>query len=91
VLKLQHSDVSGSGYTDLPAFAVASPGAGSTTGAKNGAVCRFNADLRILKRFVNVVATPGNSVAVATVARLGKAHEMPISAASAGVNTFVSG
>jgi len=89
VLKLQESDTAGSGRTDLSSAVVAVAGAGSTTG-NVGAVARFNVDLRGAKRYVTVVATPGNTVAVASAARLGKMHEMAYNAATANVNDFVS-
>lgn len=91
VLKLQQSDTSGSGQTDISGLSVTSAGAGATTGAVIGAAARFNLDTRAIKRYVTVVATPGNTVAVATVARLGKSQDMPTTAAKAGVNDFVSG
>lgn len=91
VLKLQESDTTGaSGRTDVSGFTVTA-GAGSTTGAKNGAVCRLNADLRGRKRYVTVVTTPGSATSVVTSARLSKAHEAPYNAATAGVNNYVSG
>jgi hypothetical protein len=90
VLKLQESDTAGSGQVDIPGMTVTA-GAGSTTGAKAGAVARFNVDLRGSKRYVTVVATPGNSASVVTAARLGKANDMPYKAANAGVNDWVSG
>jgi len=103
VLKVQESDTSGSGHVDVPGMTVTA-GAGSTTGS-NGAICRFNVDLRGRKRFLQVVATPGNSATVASVARLSKCEEMPTVAKQgdtvseqgnnslgyAGVNNFVSG
>lgn len=90
VLKVQESDTSGSGQADVTGFSVTA-GAGSTTGAKTGAVCRFNLDLRGNKRYITVVTTPGNATPVVTAARLGKAHETPYNAATAGVNNYVSG
>jgi len=90
VLKLQESDASGSGQTDITGFSVTA-GAGSTTGAKNGAVCRYNVSLLGRKRYITVVTTPGNATPVVTSARLGKAHESPYNAATAGVNSYVSG
>jgi hypothetical protein len=90
VLKLQQSDSSGSAQADVSGFSVAA-GAGSTTGASVGAVARFNVDLRGKKRYLTVVTTPGNSAAVASVARLSKGEEMPTTAAQAGVNNYVSG
>lgn len=89
VLKVQESDASGSGYADVPGMTV-SAGAGATTGS-TGAVCRFNVDMRGRKRYLKVVATPGNPATVSSVARLSKCEDMPTSAASAGVNNFVSG
>lgn len=89
VLKLQESDTAGSGQVDIPGMTVTA-GAGATTG-KNGAVARFNLDLRANKRYVTVVTTPGNTVPVVTAARLGKANDMPYNAATAGVNGYVSG
>ena len=90
VLKLQESDTSGSGQTDVPG-AVVVAGSGATTGAKNGAVARLNLDLRGNKRYVTVVTTPGSAAPVVTAARLGKANDMPYNAATAGVNNYVSG
>lgn len=91
VLKVQQSDTSGSGQADLSGFTVTA-GAGRTTGVGlNGATCRFNVDLRGKKRYLTVVATPGNTVNVATVARLSKMQDMPTTAATAGVDNYVSG
>lgn len=92
VLKLQQSDASGSGQVDISGMS-AVIGAGATTGANVGAVARFNLDLRAAKRYVTVVCTPGGTaaVAVSSSARLSKGVDMPINAASAGVNSFVSG
>jgi hypothetical protein len=89
VLKLQESDTAGSGRTDLAGAVVAVAGAGATTG-NVGAVARFNVDLRGAKRYVTVVATPGNTVPVVSSARLGRMQDMPFNAATAGVNDFVS-
>lgn len=92
VLKVQQSDTSGSGQTDLTGFTVTGAGAGRTTGVGvNGAVCRFNVDLRGKKRYLTVVTTPGNAAGVATVARLAKMEDMPTTAGAAGVDNFVSG
>lgn len=91
VLKVQQSDTSGSGQADISGFTVTA-GAGRTTGVGlNGATCRFNVDLRGKKRYLTVVATPGNTVNVATVARLSKMQDMPTTAATAGVDNYVSG
>lgn len=92
VLKLQQTDTSGSNYVDLGAPFTVTAGAGRTTGVGlNGAVCRFNVDLRGKRRYLNVVASPGAAAGIATVARLSKMEDNPADATSAGVNNFVSG
>ena len=94
VLKLQQSDSSGSGQADITGFVGGTSftvGAGSTTGANNGYVARFNLDLRGKKRYVTVLASPGNTVAVSTAARLGRANQAPTDATSANTNVYVSG
>lgn len=89
VLKVQESDASGSGQADVTGLSVTA-GAGATTGANVGAVARFNVDLRGRKRYLTVVTSPGNTVAVATSARLSKAEQHATSATEAGVNNVAS-
>ena len=89
VLKVQESDASGSGQADVTGLSVTA-GAGSTTGASVGAVARFNVDLRGRKRYLTVVATPGNTVAVVTNARLSKAEQSATDSTGAGVNDYKS-
>lgn len=94
VLRLRQSDSSGSGQANISGFVGGTDftvGAGSTTGANNGYVARFNLDLRGKKRYITVDASPGNTVAVATVARLGRANQAPTDATSANTNVYVSG
>lgn len=94
VLKLQQSDASGSGQANISGFVGGTDftvGAGSTTGANNGYVVRFNVDLRGKKRYLTVAASPGNTVAVATVARLGRGNQAPVDATSGNTNIWVSG
>lgn len=76
------------GFVGGTSFTVA---AGSTTGADNGYVARFNIDLRGRKRYLTVVATPALTVGVAAVARLGRGNQAPIDATSGNVNNWVSG
>lgn len=84
-LKVQHSDVSGSGQTDvLTTTAVA----GLTTGNH---IARFNVDCRGKKRYLTVVGNPAKPATVCSVARLSKLEEMPYNAATAGVSNYVSG
>ena len=89
VLKVQESDASGSGQTDISGLSVTA-GAGSTTGASVGAIARFNVDLRGRKRYLTVVTSPGNTVAIVTNARLTKAEQGAYDATTAGVNDYKS-
>jgi hypothetical protein len=94
VLKLQSSDVSGSGQVDLTGFVGGvdfTVAAGSTTGANAGYVHRFDVDLRGRKRYLTVVATPGNTVAMASMARLSRGESQPLDAAGKGVNSASAG
>lgn len=86
VLKVQESDVAGSGQVDIP-DAVAVATAGRTTGNH---IARFNVDMRGRKRFLTVVGNPGKPATVASVARLSKLEDEPFNAASAGVSNYVS-
>ena len=89
VLKVQESDTSGSGQADVSGLSVTA-GAGSTTGANYGAVARFNVDLRGRKRYLTVVTSPGNTVAIVTDARLSKGEQGAYDATTAGVNDYKS-
>ena len=90
VLKVQESDAAGSGQADVTGLSVTA-GAGATTGANVGAVARFNIDLRGRKRYLTVVTSPGNTVAVVTAARLAKAEQHAVTATESGVNNVVNG
>jgi hypothetical protein len=89
VLKVQDSDTSGSGQADVSGLSITA-GAGSTTGANVGAVARFNIDLRGRKRYLTVVTSPGNTVAIVTNARLSKGEQHAVTASEAGVNNVAS-
>jgi len=89
VCKVQEHDVTATGQTDVTGLAITA-GAGSTTGAAVGAVARFNVDLRGRKRFLTVVTSPGNTVAVVTSALLSKAEVAGVTAAEVGVNNVAS-
>jgi hypothetical protein len=89
VLKIQESDASGSNQADVSGLSVTA-GAGATTGASVGAVARFNIDLRGRKRYLTVVTSPGNTVAITSDCRLGKAENHASSAATANVNDYKS-
>jgi hypothetical protein len=93
VLRLTQHDVTGTGQTNISGmvggtdFTVA---AGATTG-NAGYVARFNVDMRGKRRYLTLYTTPGNAVGVTSVARLGRAEEAPVNAASGNVGTWVSG
>ena len=89
VLKVQESDTAGSGQADVTGLSITA-GAGSTTGANVGAVARFNIDLRGRRRYLTVVATPGNTVAVVTNARLSKGEQHAVTATESGVNNVAN-
>ena len=89
VCKVQESDASGSGQADVTGLSITA-GAGSTTGAVVGAVARFNIDLRGRKRYLTVVTSPGNTVAIVTNARLAKAEQHAGTATEGGVNNVAS-
>lgn len=89
VLKVQESDAAGSGQADVTGLSITA-GAGSTTGANVGAVARFNVDLRGRKRYLTVVTSPGNTVAIVTSARLSKGEQHAVTASEAGVNNVAS-
>jgi hypothetical protein len=86
VLKIQESDASGSGQADVSGMSVTA-GSGSTSVAT---VARFNIDLRGRKRYLTVVTSPGNTVAITSDCRLGKAENHASSAATANVNDYKS-
>ncbi len=93
VLRLTQHDVTGTGQTNISGmvggtdFTVA---AGATTG-NAGYVARLNVDMRGKRRYLTLYTTPGNAVGVTSVARLGRAEEAPVNAASGNVGTWVSG
>jgi hypothetical protein len=86
VLKIQESDASGSGQADVSGMSVTA-GSGSTSVAT---VARFNIDLRGRKRYLTVVTSPGNTVAVTSNARLSKAENHATDSTGAGVNDYKS-
>lgn len=92
VLTFQHSDVEGSGYAAVSGFVAGTdytlPTPSSTT---DTTVVRLNVNLEAKKRYVRVNVTPRADSAVATAVRLGVAEAVPVDAAAAGVEVFVSG
>jgi len=90
LLVLGESDVAGAtNATTISAFTVTA-NAGATTG-DNGAVARFNVDLRGRKRYLTVSTTPALTVAVTSSVRLSKAEDGAITATLTGVNSLKEG
>lgn len=91
VLTLQHGDTTSS-YSSVTGFTAGTDYTIPTPGNTNDTiVVRLNVDLEGKKRYLKVNVTPTAAGAVSTVARLGVAERVPVSASVAGVNTFVSG
>ena len=91
VLKLQSSDTNGTftdltGYVGGTSFTIPTPG--NTTGSET---VRFDVDLRGKKRYLQVVATPQAQSGIASICRLGKGEQHPVTAAEKGVDVAVSG
>lgn len=96
VLKVEESDSSGSGYSDVTSFVAGGTGgftipAISAAGTNDAAVVKMDIDARAKKRYLRVSMTPGASATMAIVARLSKAEEVPTTAAGAGVLAWVAG
>ena len=94
VLRLTQHDVTGTGQTNISGFVGGTDftvAAGTTTGAAVGHVARFNVDMRGKRRYLTLFTSPGNTVAISSVARLGRAEEAPFSAATKNVGTLVNG
>jgi len=94
VLKLQQSDVTGSGQADVGGFVGGTDftiGSAVTATSSVGYAARFDVDLRGKKRFLTVAATPVSAVGIVTSARLGKGEDGPVSAAEKNVTNAVIG
>lgn len=96
VIKVEESDESGSGYSNVTAlvgggvggFSIPAIAAGATGSA---AVLKLDVDTRAKKRYLKVSYTPGATATVAIVARLGRAEEAPVTASDSGVIGLVKG
>lgn len=93
-LKVEESDASATGYSDIAALVGGGTGgftiptSGSRTAGSN--VVRLNVDLRGRKRYLRVNATPTAASVVASVVRLGRGDIGASDAASSGVQVVVS-
>lgn len=93
VLRVAHSDVAGSGQTNISGFVAGTDftvAAGSTAG-NVGYAHRFDIDLKGKRRYLTVYATPASTCGVVTTCRLSQGEEGPTTAAGRGVNTQAVG
>lgn len=93
VLKVEESDVSGSGYSDVTRFVAGGVGGFTIPAAATNVavVVKMDIDARAKKRYLRVSMTPGASATLAITARLSKAENVPVDAAEAGVLAWVAG
>jgi hypothetical protein len=93
-LKVEESDASSTGYSDITALVGGGTGgftiptSGSRTAGSN--VVRLNVDLRGKKRYLKVSATPVAASVVASVVRLGRGEAGPTTAGESGVQVVVN-
>lgn len=93
VLRVAHSDVAGSGQTNISGFVAGTDftvAAGSTAG-NVGYAHRFDIDLKGKRRYLTVYATPASTCGVVTTCRLSQGEEGPTTATGRGVNTQAIG
>jgi hypothetical protein len=96
VLKVEESDQSSTGYSDVTSFVAGGTGgftvpAISVPGTALTSVVKMDIDARAKKRYLRVSMTPGASATLAITARLSKAENVPVDAAEAGVVAWVTG
>lgn len=92
VLSLQASDLENANFVAVPGFVAGTdytiPTPANTVGTT---VVRLNVNLEAKGRYLRLSVTPRADSAVATAVRLGVAEAVPVNAADAGVQAFVSG
>ena len=94
VLKVEESDASGSGYSDVTALVGGGTGGFSipaVTDTDAAAIVKLDIDARAKKRYLRVSMTPGASATLAIVAGLSKAEESPSTVGEKGVIGHVVG
>jgi hypothetical protein len=94
VLKVEESDQSSTGYSDVTSFVAGGVGGFTIPAISNtnaAAVVKMDIDARAKKRYLRVSMTPGASATLAITARLSKAENVPVDAAEAGVVAWVAG
>ena len=94
VLKVEESDASGSGYSDVTALVGGGTGGFSipaVTDTDAAAIVKLDIDARAKKRYLRVSMTPGASATLAIVASLSKAEVAPSTVGEKGVIGHVVG
>jgi hypothetical protein len=94
VLKVEESDVSGSGYSDVTALVGGGTGGFTIPAVADtdaASIVKIDIDARAKKRYLRVSMTPGASATLSIVASLSKAEESPTSVAEKGVIGHVVG
>lgn len=94
VLKIEESDASGSGYSDVTALVGGGTGGFSipaVSDTASPAVVKIDVDTRARKRYLKVTATPAVSVNTVVTGRLSRGVESPVTAADAGCIGWVKG
>lgn len=96
VLKIEESDLSGSGYSDVKEFVAGGTGgftvpAISAAGTALTSVVKLDVDTKARKRYLKVSYTPGVSATVAITGRLSRGEVFPSTASEAGVLGWVRG
>jgi hypothetical protein len=93
-VKVEESDSSGSGYSDVTALVGGGTGGfaiPAVTATASAAVLKMDIDTKAKKRYLRVSYTPGASATVAIVGRLGRPEVSPENAAQANVIGLVRG
>ena len=94
VLKIEESDASGSGYSDVTALVGGGTGGFSipaVSDTASAAVVKIDVDTKARKRYLKVTATPAVSVNTVITGRLSRGVETPTSASEAGCIGWVKG
>lgn len=94
VLKVEESDASGSGYSDVTALVGGGTGGFSIPAVSDtnaAAIVKLDIDARAKKRYLRVSMTPGASATLAIVASLSKAEVAPSTVGEKGVIGHVVG
>ncbi len=94
VLKVEESDSSGSGYSNVTALVGGGTGGFTIPTVSDTAatsLVKMDVDCRGKKRYLKVSATPNTAVNVSIQARLSRGEVAPSSASEAGVLSLVKG